>query len=138
MVIELGDNDLVTRLQATADGPCHMKGDRRHIGAERNLSRITVEEVCERAPSIGDDGIGLGTRGVLPMRVRVVMQQVLLHRLDDRHRHLRSSRTVEVRDGMPVVYPVECREVSADIVGRAHVCGGHDCSLNGTARLCRR
>ncbi len=49
------------------------------------------------------------------MRVRVVMEQVVGHRLGDRPRHLRSTRRIEVRDRKPAMHALERGKLPADL-----------------------
>ena len=54
--------------------------------------------------------VGLFARGIAPVRVGVVIEEIVVHRVDDGARHLRSARAVEVRDGMAVVHRARARE----------------------------
>jgi hypothetical protein len=44
------------------------------------------------------------------------MVEIVHHRLRDVAWHLRSARTVEVRDRQPVLPPFECGKTGADLV----------------------
>ena len=44
------------------------------------------------------------------------MQQVVAHRTDDAHRHLRTTGSVEVRHPVPAVHPLERRELRTNLV----------------------
>src|ERR1041384_5922098 len=45
------------------------------------------------------------------MRVRIVMEEVLGHRIDDGARYLRSTRPIEIRDWKSVVDPLQRGEL---------------------------
>ncbi len=47
VVVELGDDDLVPRRPAPAEGAAQVEGQRRHVGAEGDLRRLPAEEVGE-------------------------------------------------------------------------------------------
>src|SRR5205823_10056266 len=76
--------------------------------------------------------VRLLTRGVEPMRVGVVVEQVVGHGVDDGQRNLGPARTVEVRDGLTVVNPLESGELAANCVDGGD---GFGCRA---LRCCRR
>ena len=114
VVVELGHHDLVARLPAAAERPAEVERERRHVGAEGDLGRLAAEEVRERAARGLEQGVGLGARRVRPVRVGVVVEQVVAHRVGDRARDLGAAGAVEVGDRQAVVASLEGGEARAD------------------------
>ena len=110
-MVELGDDDLVARPPAAPEGTGEVEGQRRHVGAEGDLVRRRAEEVGERLAGAGEHRVGLLARGVVPMRVGVVLVEVLGHRLDDRPRHLGAAGAVEVGRTPPGHQPLQRGEL---------------------------
>ena len=75
-----------------------------------------VREYSQHLPRIGDDRIRLGTRRIVPMRVRIVVIKIIGHRLDDRPWNLRSPGPIEIRHRHVMVLSRQGREVRADFV----------------------
>ena len=120
VMIQLGDDDGITRAEPPADRPADPKGQRGHVRAEGDLVGRGSHEIGQHLPCLGQRQVGLRARGEGPVRVRVVMEQVIGHRLDDHPRNLGSTRAVEIRHGKPLVPPLECRERRADLLDRGH------------------
>src|SRR6187455_671782 len=68
-------------------------------------------------------GVGLGARRVAPVRIRVVVVEIIGHRVHHATWYLRSSGTVEVRDWMAVVNALESRKLRADLREQRCSCG---------------
>ena len=133
VVVELGHDDLVARCPLAGERAAEMERQRRHVRPEGDLRRLAAEEVGEGLACAGERGVGLDARRVRPVGVRVVVEEVVGHRVDDRDRDLGPAGPVEVRDGRAAVAAIEGGEVRADRVdgddgfgrrgGEAHV--GH-------------
>ena len=121
VVIEIGDDDLIAGAPAAPEGARQMEDARRHVVREGDLARGGIEEVGDRGARGQEHRIGLIGGGVRPMGVRVVMQQIVAHRIDDRLRDLRAPRPIEVGDGVAVVLALQRGEARADLCGG----GGH-------------
>ena len=114
VVIELGDDDLVPGAPASPERPRHMERDRRHVGAEGDLVWRRPEECPEPAPRVTKQDVGLLTGRITPVRVRVVMQQVIHDRVGHDMGHLRAAGAVEVRDGQAAMLAEQRREGGAN------------------------
>ena len=74
------------------------------------------EKISQRTARVGDGGVRLLTRGIGPVRVRVVMEEVVSHPVGDDGRDLGAAWSVEVRHGMAAVLPAERGKLIADDV----------------------
>ena len=63
MVIEFSDDDLIAGLERPADRAGHVKQNRGHVRAERDLTRRGAEEIGQRYARGGQQGIGLDAVG---------------------------------------------------------------------------
>jgi hypothetical protein len=115
MMIQLGDDDLVASRPLPAERSREMKGERRHVGAEGHVRRRRSEEVGDALARARDAGIGLDARRVAPVRVRIVMEEVVPHGVRDDGRNLRSAWTIEIRDGDASMLALERGKVRADL-----------------------
>ena len=95
-----------------------MEGDRRHVVAERHLGGRRIDEVRHRHPGLVDRLVRLGAGRVVPVRIGVMVIEVIRHRLDHPARHLRSTGPVEIRNRLAVVNALERRELGPDQVTR--------------------
>ena len=93
-----------------------MKRERRRILAEHDFVGAAEHEIGERFARARDQLVGLFARRIAPVRVGVVMEEVIVHRRDDRARDLRAARAVEVRDGVSAVRPLQRRKVRTNFV----------------------
>src|ERR1043166_4455950 len=71
-----------------------------------------------------DSGVCLDAGWVTPMRVGVVMAEIVAHRLDDLAWHLGAPRAVEVSDRLSMVFPSQSREVRPDGLDRREIQSG--------------
>ncbi len=130
VVIELGHDDLVAGGPAPAERAPEVERQRRHVGAERDLLGPAAEQVGERRARGVERGVGLDARREGPVRVGVVVEQVVAHRVHHRARHLRAAGAVEVGDGRAAVAALEGGELRADLVdarrGARGRGGGHE------------
>ncbi len=110
MVIQLGNHYLIERSETTADGAGNMEGEGRHVRAERDVVRRSVEKVGEYLSRLPEHCIGFDAGGIGPVRVGVMPQQVIGHRLRHRPRYLRAARPIEVRHRRTVVFALERRK----------------------------
>src|SRR5687768_9835148 len=62
-----------------------------------------------------DGGIGFGARRIGPMRVCIMVIQIVAHPLNHVTRHLRTARAVKIGDGIAVVYAFERGEMFSDL-----------------------
>ena len=99
VMIQLGHDDLVA-LRPTASTSPRARWKVSVVMFRPNAISvaIAVHEIGERHTRRVERGVGLGARRIVPVRVRVMVEQVVVHRLDDLSRHLRAARPVEVRD----------------------------------------
>ena len=91
-----------------------MEGERRHVLAEHDFVGPAIQEIREGFARSGNERVGFFARGIAPVRVRVVVEQVVVHRVDDGTRHLRSAGSVEVGDGVAVVHALERGKMRAN------------------------
>ena len=63
---------------------------RRHVGAEGDLVGVAPRKSARASRAAASGRVGLLARGIAPVRVRVVVEQVVGHRLADLARHLRA------------------------------------------------
>src|SRR4029079_4607562 len=115
---ELSDNDLITRRQLTSKRARQMQRERCHVRAERYLLSRSIQKISYSLTSIGEHLISLGTRRIGPLGIRVVMIEIIHHRISYRARNLSSTRPIEVRDRKSVVNTLESRKVRADLFDR--------------------
>jgi hypothetical protein len=87
----------------TTQGAAEVERERGHVVAEHDLVRARVQQIRHCFARTRDDRVGLAARRVLPVRVRVVVEKVVGHRLGHCARDLRSARRVEVGDRFSVV-----------------------------------
>ena len=124
MVVEFGDDDLVARPETAAQGSGEMESERRHVGAEGDFVRRGVEKISQGAARRGDNGIGLDTGRVGPVRIGVVVEKIVSHCVDDRGRDLGPARTIKVGDWILAVDSLKGWEMPSDFGKGTHRCGG--------------
>ena len=81
VVIELGDDDFVALAPLPAERARQVEGERRHVLAERDLVGAAVQEIGKRFSRVGDQRVGLFARRIAPVRVGVVIEEVVVHRV---------------------------------------------------------
>ena len=116
VMIEFGDHDLVAGLPIAREAAREMEGDGRHVVAERHVGGRRVEEVGKGGAGVVKQRVGLGARGIGPVGVGVVMQQVVGHGVGDLLRHLGAPGAVEIGDVVLPLASEEGGEVGADAV----------------------
>ena len=131
VVVELGDDDLVPFAPAPAEGARQVEGQRRHVRAEGDLARRRVQEIGQRRARRGESRVGLEARGVAPVGVGVVVEQIVGHGIDHLARDLGPTRPVEIGDREPGVLALEGGEAAADRVDGGN---GHRVSSPRAAR----
>ena len=87
-----------------------MEGQRRHVGAEGHLARRRAQEIRHRLPRGRQHRVRLATAGIAPVRVGVVVKEILGDGVCHRARDLGAAGPVEVRDGPAGVTPLQRRE----------------------------
>ena len=97
---------------------------RRHVVAEGDLRRRRVQEVGQGAPRVVEQLVGLEARRKVPVRVGVVVQQVVGHRVDDPLRDLRAARPVEIGDRRALVDACQRGELARGWRRRRRLTGG--------------
>jgi hypothetical protein len=126
VVVELGHEDLVARLQRARHRVRQQEVERRHVRPERDLVRVRAGEVGGGGARVLDDGDRLLRGHERAAEVRVRPLQVAGHGVDHRPRHLRAAGAVEVQRRLAGNRPCQRREVAArggDVEGCEHV--GH-------------
>jgi hypothetical protein len=102
VVVEVGDDDLAAvRLQRLADGQADHADERGGVHAEADFMRIIgVEEGADLDPSLGDHTIDLYALGVAAATLHVMVDQVMLHRVQHVLRQLGAGGVVEENEGL--------------------------------------
>ena len=80
-----------------------------------------AEKIGERGARALDRRIRFGTGRIVPVRVGVVVIEVVGHRLDDRARHLSATGTVEVGHRAVLVHALKRGKVTTDGFDRRHL-----------------
>ena len=91
---------------------------RGHVGPEGDLGGRGVEKVGQGLPRLRQGRVGLGAGRESPVRVRIVVNKIIGHRLDHGPGDLCPARPVEVGHAMTVMNALERGEGRADLVGR--------------------
>jgi len=125
VVVELGHDQLVARLPATPQGAAEVEGQRGHVLAEDHLLRRAAQQVGQGLAGLGQGCVGLDAGGVGPVRVGVVAQQVVAHRVHHGGGHLGPPRSVEVGHRQAVLAALEGGEMTADLVDVRDGAGRH-------------
>ena len=130
VMVELGHHDLVARSPVAAEGAREVEGERRHVGAKYDLGGGGAQVVGHGLAGRQDRRVGLVARGVVPVGVGVVMEEIVRHRVHHRLRYLGAARSVEVRDLVSMVTareggkgradPGHPKDVGAGDRGRSH------------------
>lgn len=131
VVIQLRDNDFIPRTPGATERTGEVEGKRCHVESERDLIGRSTEEIGIRRPSMRDELIGLVTRGIRPVRVGVVVAEIVHHGVDNGRGNLGSARPVEVRDRPTAVTARECRKLSANLTQSASGESGDEKGGNG-------
>jgi hypothetical protein len=95
IVVEVGDHDLVARLERARDSVREQEVERRHVGAERDLLRRAAGQVGRRAPRRGDQRDRLARGCERAAVVGRATSQMAGDRLDHRVGDLRAAGAVE-------------------------------------------
>ena len=103
------DDDLVARLQTTADGPRHMERDRRHVGAEGDLGRVAAQVERALAEIPPPAGVNVALRGqTVPLRE-------LLDKLDPVHfKQIHRATIVNMRAVSAITRPQTSRRAGTE------------------------
>jgi hypothetical protein len=109
VVVEPGDENLVTFAQRSSDRPRQHEVQRRHVRAEQRFSRLAAQERRGGETRLLEQRVAAATVAEGAAEVRVRLAEVRRDRLDDRIRHLRAARRVE-----ECRRPAECGEPAAD------------------------
>jgi hypothetical protein len=116
-MLELSDDDLVSRTHRAPKRSRQVIDHGRRVWTKDDFIRGSIQKIRERVPRGFDNRVGFVAGGIFPMRIRVVIQQVIRDRIDDRTRRLGAARSVKVRDGMIIVTALEGRKLIPDIFG---------------------
>ncbi len=98
-----------------------MERERGHVRPESNFGRGRVQKFRKNLARVLESSIRFRARWISPMRVCVVVIEVVAHLFDDVPGHLSSSGTIEIGDPVAVVYPFKSRELVSDF---SHWCDG--------------
>src|SRR5258708_29441696 len=79
VMVELRDDDLVSLAPSARETAREVKGDGRHVVAERDVGGRRIEERSKRRPCLIQQPIRLGARGLGPAGFGVVLKQVVRH-----------------------------------------------------------
>ena len=116
LVIELRDDDLVSRRPPPFERMAQRVIERRHVRAQRNAGGVLRTEKCAeygaRAP---ERGIDVGRSGEAPSAIRIVVAVGFRDRADHLPRNLGAARAVEIHQGMARLGAGEGRKVAAAI-----------------------
>lgn len=132
VMIEAGDDDLVTRIPRFRYRPTDGKGEAGHVLPEHDLLRNRrVQQVRYRAPrrSHHRDGIRAGLE--VPADVADSTAQHAAHRGDDVLGNLSAPRAVDVHRGSAVDLPAQRGKTGPDTVG---IQGDGEISGSGSPR----
>ena len=114
VMVQVRHDNLVARLQTTPDGTCQMERERGHVGAEDYFVRCAVQEIRIGLACGENDGIRLHAGGEGPMRIGVVVEQIVGDGRRHTRRHLRTAGPIEIRHRMPALLALQCRKVRTD------------------------
>ncbi len=120
VVVQLRDHHLVAGAPRPAEGAREVEGQGGHVRAEGDLGGSGAQEIGEGGACRGEGGVGLHARGIGPVRVRVVVEQVVAHRRHHGLRHLRPPGAVEVGHRLAFVASLQGGEGPADRLHRGH------------------
>jgi hypothetical protein len=120
VVIELGDHEFVARGEQPAQCPRDVECERRSVCTEDNFVRRPAKEIRNHRPSLVENRIRFRAGRIVPVRVGVVMKQIVADRFDNRLRHLRAAGTIEIRDPEASVLSLKCRETGPNVVDIWH------------------
>src|SRR5437868_2369816 len=124
MMVQLRDHNLVAARELMGKRAREMKGQRRHVGAENDLRRRRVEKIGQHISRRINDGVGFLACRISPMRVRVVVKKIIVHGFDNHSRDLSSAWSVEIRDGVTAINPLQRGELTAYFGVRYHSFSG--------------
>src|SRR5207248_8166350 len=133
VVIQFRDDDFIAPVKLWCERTRQMKGERRHVRAKRNLIWMSIEKIGEGLPRIHNGSVCFLARRISPMRVGVVMIEILNHRFGHHARDLRTARPIEVGHSVIGVAAFERGKVLSDLFSRGCMCC--DCLLCYFAHL---
>ncbi len=96
-MIQLRENDFIAGTPRPTQPASYVKRQRGHVVAEGDLARPGVQEIGQRPASVINGRVSLETGGKMPVRVGVMVEQIVGHALDDERRHLGAAWAIEVR-----------------------------------------
>ena len=82
VMVQLGDDDRIAGPEPPPKGPCQVKRQRRHVEPEGDLGGRRVEEVGHGLPRMESAASVSALVGKAPVRVRIVVNQIIGHGLD--------------------------------------------------------
>ena len=102
IMIKTSHYDLISGIEFTANRPAHGKGERGHVRAEDDLSRIAGKKVRHGATSAGKHRVGTlaGRKGAVG--VGIAAAQIIRDGVDHGLGNLRPARAIEKNDRMIV------------------------------------
>ena len=118
VMFEYRDDDLIAGSERPAESTRQVIDHRRRVRTKNDFISGSVEEIGKRVARAFDNRVGLMTRRIFPVSVRVVIQQIVGDRIDDYLRCLGSARRVKICGPVSVVLPPERRKLGANLFGR--------------------
>ena len=113
-MIQFRDHHFIARPPLPADAPRGVKRDRGHVIAKDDFARRGVEQIGERFARLRQGGVGLGAGRIIPVRVGVVVKEIIRNGVGNRPGHLRSSRAVKISDRFSRVPPEQGGKAAAN------------------------
>ena len=101
VVIEAGDDDIVSGFPRGAESPAHREGERCHVLTESDLVGGGAEEIADRAAGRRCHGVGLTRGHERPTVVAPPGSHEVGHRIDDRLRYLGTTRPIQICSRSP-------------------------------------
>ena len=132
LVVELGDEDLVALLHVVHQAVSQQEVERRGVGSEGHLVPIATEEVGEGVAGVGQHVVGLDGGREVPVGVRVVVDEIVGHGVDDALRYLGAARGCRSRRR---VGPRSCAPGRGTAAGRRGHRTSSRCGSLGGCRL---
>src|SRR5262245_39084000 len=94
MMIKLGHDNLIARLERTPQGARRVECQRRSIGAKHNLRRCRAKEVSHCRAGLMDYLVCFSACRKIPVRICVMAEKVVGHCVDDAARCLCTAWSV--------------------------------------------
>ena len=123
MMIQLRNDNLISRSHLPPKSPGELVGEGGHVGAEDDLVRGGTQEVRHGLTGLVPDSVRLSAGGEGPMGVGIPVEEVIRHGDGYGVRDLGSTGAIEEGGGVTTMKSPEGGEVGPDFV---HAGQGHD------------